>query len=57
MREEAAGWGGGEHPGLVWGEESKGSSGRGEPGPHPLQTDPVCTALQPPSAVIPLGTW
>ena len=21
MREEAAGWGGGEHPGLVWGEE------------------------------------
>lgn len=57
MREEAAGWGGGEHPGLVWGEESKGSSGRGEPGPLPLQTDPVCTALQPPSAVIPLGTW
>ena len=27
MREEAAG-GGGEHPGLVWREELKGSSGR-----------------------------
>lgn len=32
MREEAAG-GGGEHPGLVRGEEPKGSSGRQEPGP------------------------
>lgn len=56
MREEAAGWGGGEHPGLVCWGESKGSPGRGEPGPLPLQTDPFCAALQPPSAVIPLGS-
>lgn len=36
MREEAAGWGGGEHPGLVWGGRSlKAVLGEGNLAPSP----------------------